>query len=249
MSKLLFLWKIEWHLWLSYSNIYIHGFLVVMSYINILWTLSDLNTFIYSCEISLMTLSQHGANRVTLILLQASKICMQNKSGTLTITTPSEARWTDSYWHKGGSVAVGECPFRVHNAHLSDWTLPLQKQAPETLLSQWNWSQRCTSCLKAALLRGAHCCTVHSRTAAEPPTPRMLAGCWIRLFLPSPGHGGALVRGCTSGRSWFIHCNPMHSTQVAGLHSDLPKNKVKVSPSTAAALAPGTSAWIILILI
>lgn len=35
----------------------------------------------------------------------------------------------------------------------------------------------------------------------------------------------------------------MHSTQEAGLHSDLPKNKVKVSPSPAAAPAPGTSAW------
>ena len=64
-----------------------------------------------------------------------------------------------------------------------------------------------------------------------------------KAFSSLPPGWGALVRGDTSGRSWFIYCNPMHSTQVAGLHSHLPKNNVKVSPSTAAALAPGTSAW------
>ena len=64
-----------------------------------------------------------------------------------------------------------------------------------------------------------------------------------KAFSSLPPGRGALVRGDTSGRSWFIYCNPMHSTQVADLHSHLPKNNVKVSPSTAAALAPGTSAW------
>lgn len=73
----------------------------------------------------------------------------------------------------------------------------------------------------------------------SPLTERMLAD--LNKAFPRPGWG--VVRGGRSGRSWFIHCNPMHSTQVAGLHSALPKNKVKVLPSTAAALAPETSTW------